>query len=187
MQQLESGQMLLFSTQPSRGDDLIENKKNKEKKMEEKPIVWHLFIDGAARRNPGPAGAGVYILKDGMPFFQEGYYLGEQTNNQAEYLALLIGLHVVTALMGEQDLLLITSDSLLLVRQLKGEYAIRNEYIRTAHIVAKQLLEDIKYDVGHVLRDNNKHADALANKGIDEKMRVPEEFLNILRAHGISL
>jgi ribonuclease HI len=148
---------------------------------------WKLYIDGASRNNPGLSGAGVYILKDSKPVFARGYFLGVKTNNQAEYLALLIGLHVVTALMGEQDLLLITSDSLLLVRQLKGEYAIRNEYIRTAHIVAKQLLEDIKYDVGHVLRDNNKHADALANKGIDEKMRVPEEFLNILRAHGISL
>lgn len=151
------------------------------------PHYWKLYIDGASRNNPGYSGAGVYILKDNKPVFANGYFLGIKTNNQAEYLALLIGLHIVTALMGEQDLLLITSDSLLLVRQLQGSYAIRNEYIRSAHIVAKQLLTGIQYDVGHVLRDDNKQADKLANKGIDEKIKVPEEFLNILRAHGISL
>lgn len=148
---------------------------------------WKLYIDGASRNNPGISGAGVYILKDNKPVFSNGYFLGIKTNNQAEYLALLLGVHAVSRLMKEHDLLLIISDSQLLVRQLQGVYAIRNEYIRSAHGVAKQLLAGISYDVGHVLRDDNQQADALANKGIDEKIKVPEEFLNILQAHGIAL
>jgi ribonuclease HI len=148
---------------------------------------WKLYIDGASRNNPGVAGAGIYILKDNKPVFMNGYFLGIKTNNQAEYLALLLGLYHATSLMGPEDLLMIISDSLLLVRQLQGEYAIRNDYIRIAHGVAKQLLVGVNYDIGHVLRDENKHADKLANKGIDDKIIVPEAFMNILRAHGIAL
>ncbi len=148
---------------------------------------WKLYIDGASRNNPGVSGAGVYILKDNKPVFMNGYFLGIKTNNQAEYLALLLGLYNVVSLMGPEDLLMIISDSLLLVRQLQSAYAIRNEYIRVAHGVARELLADIHYDVGHVLREENKHADKLANKGIDDKIMVPTEFSNILRAHGISL
>lgn len=148
---------------------------------------WKLYIDGASRNNPGIAGAGVYILKDNKPVASYGYSLGIKTNNQAEYLALLLGLYTVRQLIGEQDLLLIISDSQLLVRQLQGQYAIRNEYIRSAHRVAKELLAGLTYDVGHVLRDENKQADALANKGIDDKVPVPNSFLNILHDHGISL
>lgn len=148
---------------------------------------WKLYIDGASRNNPGVAGAGVYILKDNKPVVMNGYFLGIKTNNQAEYLALLLGLYNVTSLMGPEDLLMIVSDSLLLVRQLQGAYAIRNDYIRVALGIAKEMLVGINYDVGHVLRDENKHADKLANKGIDDKVIVPEAFSNILRAHGIAL
>jgi len=151
------------------------------------PHYWKMYIDGASRNNPGIAGAGIYILKDNKPVFMQGYFLGIKTNNQAEYLALLLGLYHISSLMGPQDLLMIISDSLLLVQQVKGEYAIRNDYIRMAHGIAKQLLANLNYDVGHVLRDENKHADKLANKGIDEKNIVPEAFMNMLRTHGISL
>jgi len=146
-----------------------------------------MYIDGASRNNPGVAGAGIYILKDNKPVFMGGYFLGIKTNNQAEYLALLLGLYHVSSLMGKEDLLMIISDSLLLVRQVQGEYAIRNDYIRVAHGIAKQFLNGMNYDVGHVLRDDNKHADKLANKGIDDKVIVPEAFMHILRAHGIAL
>lgn len=148
---------------------------------------WKMYIDGASRNNPGASGAGIYILKDNKPVAMKAYFLGIKTNNQAEYLALLLGLHTVTPLIGKADLLMIVSDSQLLVRQLLGEYAIRNDYIRVAHVIAKEFLTGINYDVGHVLRDHNKHADALANKGVDEKIMVPESFLTILRAHGIAL
>lgn len=151
------------------------------------PHYWKMYIDGASRNNPGVAGAGIYILKDTKPVLMQGYFLGIKTNNQAEYLALVLGLFHVSSLMGPEDLLMIISDSLLLVRQVQGEYAIRNDYIRIVHGIAKQMLANLNYDVGHVLRDDNKHADKLANKGIDDKIIVPEVFLNLLRTHGISL
>ena len=53
--------------------------------------TWKLFIDGASRNNPGRSGAGVYLLKNEKPVYQEGFYLGIKTNNEAEYLALLLG------------------------------------------------------------------------------------------------
>lgn len=148
---------------------------------------WKLYIDGASRNNPGVAGAGVYILKDNKPVITHGYFLGIKTNNQAEYLALLLGIYTVSALMERDDLLLIVSDSQLLVRQLQGLYAIRNDYIRVMHEIAKEMLKGVNYTVGHVMREDNKHADSLANKGIDDKIMVPEAFLTILRAHGIAL
>src|ERR1700733_1037262 len=83
---------------------------------------WKLFIDGAARNNPGPAGAGIYITKNDKPFKKLGFYLGVKTNNQAEYGALLLGLHALKATWDSRDHLDIISDSQLLVRQFKGEY-----------------------------------------------------------------
>lgn len=151
------------------------------------PHYWKLYIDGASRNNPGMSGAGIYLLKDNKPVLMNGYFLGIKTNNQAEYLALLIGLYQAVALMNPEDMLMIVSDSLLLVRQIKGEYAVRNDYIRVAHGIAKELLAHVNYDVGHVLRDENKQADKLANKGIDDKIIVPESFMNMLRTYGISL
>lgn len=151
------------------------------------PHYWKLYIDGASRNNPGVAGAGIYLLKDNKPVLMNGYFLGIKTNNQAEYLALLLGLHHVISLMNPEDMLMIISDSLLLVRQIKGEYAVRNDYIRMAHGIAKELLAHVNYDVGHVLRDENKQADKLANKGIDDKIIVPESFIHMLRTYGISL
>lgn len=187
MQQLESGQMLLFSTQPSQGDDLIENGQHKEKKMEEKPVVWHLFIDGAARRNPGPAGAGVYILKDGMPFFQEGYYLGEQTNNQAEYAALLVGLYFIEQWKSPHDELSIFSDSQLLVRQIQGTYRVRNEGLIIKHKVALHWVKTLTAAIHHIPREENSHADAMANKGIDLKKAVPPQCLTRLRSYEVTI
>lgn len=151
------------------------------------PHYWKLFIDGASRKNPGKSGAGIYITKDGKKIFAQGYYLGIKTNNQAEYLALLLGILHVKELIGPQDLLLIVSDSQLLVRQLQGIYALRNPYIREVNQYARQLLIDISYDVQHVLRDQNTYADEQANKGIDTEHPIPSSFTMLLEQHGISL
>src|ERR1700736_5606512 len=66
-------------------------------------VKWQLFVDGAARNNPGPAGAGIYILKNGTPFIKQGFYLGSKTNNQAEYLALVLGLCQLRSVMKPAD------------------------------------------------------------------------------------
>lgn len=56
---------------------------------------WKLFIDGASRNNPGPSGIGIFLLKNDQPFVSEGFFIGVKTNNQAEYLALVVGLFFV--------------------------------------------------------------------------------------------
>ncbi|KKP35730.1 MAG: Ribonuclease HI [candidate division TM6 bacterium GW2011_GWF2_32_72] len=139
--------------------------------------VWKLYIDGAARNNPGPAGAGVYLLKGEEPAFKRGFYLGVKTNNQAEYMALLIGAFIAKKEMQPGDALLIISDSLLLVKQMKGEYKVSNQDLQKLHKCARELLHDIKHDFTHVLRENNTVADKLANAGIDKKVTLPTTFV----------
>jgi ribonuclease HI len=144
-----------------------------------KRCQWELFIDGAARNNPGPAGAGIYLLKENIPVLQKGFYLGEKTNNQAEYLALLLGLFLAKNHLQDNDVLLIKSDSQLLVRQLTGQYKIKDLTLCNLFTCAKQLLVGLSYEICHILRDQNRVADNLANHGIDKKIKVPREFMTI--------
>jgi len=148
---------------------------------------WKLYIDGASRNNPGPSGAGIYILKDDVPVEQSGFFLGTKTNNQAEYLALLLGLLVIKEKLGSNDMLLIISDSQLLVRQIEGRYKVKNPGIKQLHDIARILLHGISYDVAHVLRHENTQADALANLGVDKKKKIPQKFLTVLEHHGFLL
>lgn len=145
--------------------------------------VWKLYIDGAARNNPGPAGAGVVIIKDDQVIFQEGYSLGSKTNNQAEYLALLLGIWNARKYMGAQDHLIIISDSQLMVMQLNGVYRVKDEHLKKLFAVAQKLLVGVSCKVQHVLREQNKSADTMANKGIDENIPVPEEFKKMFEQH----
>jgi ribonuclease HI len=144
---------------------------------------WKLFIDGASRNNPGPSGAGVYISNEGVPIVQEGYFLGVKTNNQAEYYALLLGIFIIQKLICPQDTVLIISDSLLLVRQLEGRYKVKHPHLKPMHAVAKKALQTMHVDVMHVLREQNKKADQLANRGIDDKKKVPQEFITWLKSY----
>jgi ribonuclease HI len=144
------------------------------------PVVWQLFIDGAARNNPGPAGAGIYIVKNGSEVYKQGLFLGSKTNNQAEYLALLLGLLYVRTCMQPHDKLLIKSDSELLVRQLNGIYAIKNPELKRIAATIKELLSMIEYTLVHVRREENSVADLLANTGIDKKVPIPEDFLKVM-------
>jgi len=148
---------------------------------------WKLYVDGASRNNPGLAGAGIYILKDDVQAESCGYFLGSKTNNQAEYLALLLGLLHLNKHRESGDMVLIVSDSQLLVRQLEGQYKVKHPDLKPLFALAKTLLLDMNYDVAHVLREDNTKADAMANKGIDTRKRVPQEFITLLEHHGISL
>lgn len=183
MQQFQSEQMTIFSTAPSRNDGSGENKMGSRESKTTAPTLWQLFIDGAARRNPGPAGAGIYILKDGMPFFQEGYYLGEQTNNQAEYMSLLLGLYHIEQWKQPDDALSIFSDSQLLVRHIHGIYKVRNAELMLKHKVAVHWVKALSASISHIPREENSQADSMANKGIDLKKAVPAHFTTRLRAY----
>lgn len=121
-----------------------------------------VFIDGAARGNPGPAGIGIHIqnIKDIHD------YIGETTNNVAEYTALLRGLEE-TLLLGykEADFF---SDSELLVKQMKGEYRVKDEKLKPLFMNAQMLVKRFKhFSITHIRREKNKEADELANLGID--------------------
>jgi ribonuclease HI len=147
--------------------------------------LWHLYIDGAARNNPGPAGAGVYILKNGEIFFKKGYALGVKTNNQAEYFALLLGLIALEPLIGARDELFIFSDSQLLIKQLKGEYRVMQPTLRLLYAWARSLVHTKKYTLVHIIREDNYIADKLANQGIDQGTPLPSEFMALCAQHGI--
>src|SRR3990167_10045888 len=155
--------------------------------MNEMQHTWTVFVDGASRKNPGKSGAGIFIEKDGETVCSEGFYLGIKTNNQAEYLALLLALHFIDQYASQSDIIRIASDSELMVKQLKGLYRIKNEGLQPLYHLAKIYFAKYPIEVLHVLRENNKKADALANKGVDTLNRVPDTFKALLERHHIAL
>lgn len=126
-----------------------------------------IHIDGGARGNPGPAGAGVVVhTDDGVALLEAGYYLGHMTNNQAEYTGLLNALRESARLGGRK--LEIHSDSELLVRQINGEYRVKNEQLKGLYQEALSLLKPFEqWRVRHVRREQNARADELANLAMD--------------------
>lgn len=148
---------------------------------------WKLFIDGAARNNPGPAAAGICLLKNEKIVEKSGIFLGLKTNNQAEYLALIFGLFRMQQLKAPHDLLLIISDSQLLVRQLQGVYKVKESHLKPLFALAVSLLKDHTYAITHVLREENIDADEQANHAIDHKIQAPQSFLHLLQQHEIRL
>lgn len=127
-----------------------------------------LYTDGAARGNPGPAGAGILLQDEqGQTVSAQCRFLGRATNNVAEYQALLLGLEA--ALPHNPRHLIIRMDSELLVRQLQGRYKVKSPLLLPLFYKAQALLKQFKaIDVNHVPRHMNAEADALANKAIDE-------------------
>ena len=129
-----------------------------------------VFSDGAARGNPGPAGAGAVVLDpQGRVLARVGKFLGKQTNNVAEYEGLLLGLARAKEL-GAREVE-VRADSLLLIRQLEGVYQVKNAALKTLHAQAKALLRGFdRVDLRHVPREENELADEMSNRAIDERM-----------------
>jgi ribonuclease HI len=131
-------------------------------------LVAH--IDGGARGNPGPAGYGV-VIEDaaGRRVAELSKFLGHRTNNYAEYMGLLAALQY--ALEHGAKALEVISDSELLVKQINGQYKVRNPTLVELHRQAKTLIGKLdRLKIHHVLRGKNKEADALANRAMDEGM-----------------
>jgi len=129
-----------------------------------------IYTDGASRNNPGEAGAGIFIMRDGEPFEKIARYLGTTTNNIAEYNAAIIGLERAVQLKASSVKL--NADSELLVKQLNGQYKVKNEGLKPLHAKARDLIARIgSVVVQYIPRERNKEADALANKAIDEKIK----------------
>ncbi len=136
------------------------------------PAAWKRatgYSDGAARGNPGPSGAGGVLIDESGERRLLGRYLGEQTNNVAEYTAFIMVLEEAAKL-GVEDLLMRT-DSELLVRQVAGIYKVKAAHLLPLVKKAQSLLSDFdRAKVEHVRRELNKEADLMSNRAIDEKM-----------------
>ena len=128
-----------------------------------------IYTDGGARGNPGPAGVGVVIMDENEKIISSHKkYLGEATNNIAEYSAVLLALVEAKKLKAQE--LEFYLDSELVVKQLKGEYKIKNPelgklFIKIYNI--KQSIERVSFH--HIEREKNRLADKLANQAMDEK------------------
>jgi ribonuclease HI len=130
-----------------------------------------IYSDGAARGNPGPAGAGAVLLdRQGHVLAQLGRFLGRQTNNVAEYHGLLLGLRRAQE-MGAREIE-VRADSQLMIRQLQGEYQVKHAMLKPLHAEAMRLLRTFaRYDLQHIPREENKLADEMSNRAIDEEMQ----------------
>lgn len=127
--------------------------------------------DGAARGNPGLAGAGI-IIKDenGRTVETIGRFLGVSTNNQAEYQALIIGLEAVTR--HQPETVTVRMDSELVVRQMNGQYRVKNPGILPLYLKASELASELpNIHIEHVPRERNPGADRVANVAIDSRGR----------------
>lgn len=126
-----------------------------------------LQTDGGARGNPGPAGIGVVLRSsDGSLVLEEARALGETTNNVAEYTALITGLEL--ALEHGVDQIDVRVDSQLVVAQLKGDWKIKSDRLRTLAVKARRLLDRFdEWTLNHVGRADNADADRLANEAMD--------------------
>ncbi|MGE5576502.1 MAG: ribonuclease HI family protein [Syntrophothermus sp.] len=135
----------------------------------ERPIYIH--SDGGARGNPGPAGIGYVILDEDKRVLAQGsQYIGETTNNVAEYTALKQAL-LAAARLGDGPVE-VFSDSELMVKQINGEYKVKHANLQPLHAEVRDLLRRFRsYKVTHVRRELNKEADALVNASIDAHFR----------------
>lgn len=126
-----------------------------------------IYIDGAARGNPGESGIGVLIREESGRTREVKKYLGTRTNNQAEYTALITALESVKDHRNQE--IHIFTDSLLLANQMNGIWKVRHPEIRELHTRAKSLIEGFsRVTIRHIPREQNKEADRLANIAIDE-------------------
>lgn len=125
-----------------------------------------LEFDGGSRGNPGPAAYG-YVLKNGDEIIdQRGENMGKATNNQAEYMAVIEGLK--SAKKHNATHVKVAGDSLLVIKQLMGEWKVKHPNMRELIVLAREIEKDFtKVEYKHVRREFNKAADALVNEALD--------------------
>ena len=129
--------------------------------------VLTIHTDGAARGNPGPAAFAYVIARDGAPPIEENGCLGRMTNNQAEYTALVRALEHALRV-GAEHRVLVKSDSELMVKQMRGEYRVKNEALRGLFLEASRLVRQLgSVEFRHVKRAHNELADRLVNEALD--------------------
>ena len=136
------------------------------------------YSDGGARGNPGPAGAGFVVkIKNGHTLLKQGIYLGERTNNQAEY----VGLYKAIEKSLEFSPASITCylDSLLAVKQMKGEFKIKEPTLKNLAAQIHSIRGNTPVEFIHVRRELNKEADAMANLAMDKGKQMGDSFVTL--------
>jgi phosphoribosylglycinamide formyltransferase-1 len=130
------------------------------------------YIDGGSRGNPGPAAAAYVLNKaSGTQLEAKAFFLGQTTNNVAEYTSLVKALKAAAQIGPEQ--LSVFSDSELLVKQINGQYRVKSEQIRPYYQQAVRLLDKFKsWNVQHITRNKNETADRLVNQALDAENDV---------------
>jgi len=143
-----------------------------------------IYTDGGARGNPGPAGIGIVIngLTNGKKTF--GEYIGQTTNNEAEYRALIVALQKLKKLAGKEKLEQIDcyADSELMVKQLNSEYKVKDTNLRGLFMEVLKLKSEFKTPISfhHVKRARNAEADELVNHILDKETGKPKFDKNSL-------
>ena len=127
----------------------------------------YIYTDGGSRGNPGPSGIGVVILDSNKKKIKEVFsYIGEATNNIAEYSAMIAGLEAAAEL--EATELIIYTDSELIAKQLNGEYKVKDANMKMLFDKSFGLLKQFdSFEIKHIERSKNKEADKLVNKAIN--------------------
>ncbi len=142
-------------------------------------MQFTIFADGGSRGNPGPAGAGAIVRDEkGAVVAEISEFLGHTTNNVAEYTGILSALETLLSLMGSDGrgeasdaVVVVKMDSLLVVKQMNGEYKIKHPNLTPLAARVKALTKEFKsVSFAHVYREHNKEADKLANLAMDRGM-----------------
>lgn len=129
--------------------------------------VYVVHTDGGARGNPGPSAVGVVITHAGLVVDELSEYIGDTTNNVAEYTALIRACEILRDRgAGSAHFYL---DSELVVKQVRGEYKVRDEGLKPLHAQVKGYLSDMEFTINHIPRALNKRADELVNQALDQR------------------
>lgn len=133
--------------------------------MEEKYII---FCDGGSRGNPGPAASAIIVTSNNRVLYSEGKYLGVDTNNVAEYNAVLLAINWVVK-NARHSLVIVNLDSQLVERQLNGFYQVRDIKLKKLHDEIKTITQkyNLKISFAWGYREKNKIADSLVNETLD--------------------
>ncbi len=131
-------------------------------------VVVH--VDGGSRGNPGPAGVGaVAMTDDGEELAERAAYIGEATNNVAEYRAVLLGIELARQL--EASSLALVNDSEVVARQITGEYKVKQAHLKPLRAEVIDALQGFeKWSIESVPREQNERADELYNEALDEEL-----------------
>ena len=133
-----------------------------------------VFTDGASRGNPGNAGIGIAVLDEsGALISSHKEFIGQCTNNVAEYTALIKSLDLIERIDPRVSGILFYCDSELLVKQLTGQYRIKHKDLIELSLKFRKRIKqlNIPFEISHITRDKNKTADRLANEAIDEAIK----------------